>query len=26
MQLRLGLVLAVSALSLAGCGRFALNN
>ncbi|WP_447511775.1 lipoprotein-34 precursor (NlpB) [Acinetobacter geminorum] len=26
MQLRLGLVLAVSALSLAGCGRFAINN
>ncbi|WOQ35361.1 lipoprotein-34 precursor (NlpB) [Acinetobacter baumannii] len=26
MQLRLGLVLAVSALNLAGCGRFALNN
>ena len=25
-QLRLGLVLAVSALSLAGCGRFAINN
>jgi len=26
MQLRLGLVLAVSALSLAGCGHFAINN
>jgi len=26
MQLRLGLVLAVSALSLAGCGRFTINN
>ena len=26
MQLRLGVVLIVSALSLAGCGRFALNN
>ncbi len=26
MQLRLGLVLAVSALSLAGCSRFAINN
>ncbi|EKU37591.1 hypothetical protein ACINWC141_3806 [Acinetobacter sp. WC-141] len=26
MQLRLGLVLAVSALSLVGCGRFAINN
>ena len=26
MQLRLGVVLVISALSLAGCGRFALNN
>lgn len=26
MQLRLGVVLAISALSLVGCGRFALNN
>ena len=26
MQLRVGVVLVLSALSLAGCGRFALNN
>ena len=26
MQLRLSVVLAISALSLVGCGRFALNN
>ena len=26
MQLRLGVILVISALSLAGCGRFALNN